>query len=75
MSVSLRENYELQGAVIGLGVTASLKIAGRSLSESLTIGSAVGMVTAASMKTFGQPEIVKQIVNRVGDAEQKTARN
>ena len=60
----LMENHELHGGILGVGVTVALKISGRPLGESATMGGMVGGLAVAYMKTFGHPEFLRQLIKR-----------
>jgi hypothetical protein len=58
--VPLEENHTLHGTVFGVGVSAVLKLSGRPLGESITVGGMAGTLATAYMKTFGHPDFLQQ---------------
>ena len=62
MSVPFEENHELHGALLGLTTAVALRTVGRPFAESLTVGTAVGALATAGMKTYGHPDFVKRMV-------------
>ncbi len=64
MSVSIEQNHELHGAMMGVVTAVVMKVSGQTLSDSLTAGSMVGVVATAAMKTFGHPNFLIDMIKK-----------